>query len=187
MGGKREGGIFFFPIMHQQQGPNWHRGLGSFSRDKHPVSCLTPSKGNLPVASIHHDTHARCLLKHDQRPKRETHSSPCSWPATMANDPNSTVFCTPLDSHGCQAWLANDSLALQKSAAALRKGYENSCWQMKNSCSVTIYLSIPASLSPLFHSLPIFPLSGWCTDDTPVTPAHGSGSLLSLICGRILM
>lgn len=45
-GGKTEGEIFFFPIMHLQQGPNWHRGLGSFSRDKHPVSCLTPSEGS---------------------------------------------------------------------------------------------------------------------------------------------
>lgn len=113
-GGQREGGIFFFPIMHQQQDPNWHRGLGSFSRDKHPVSRLTPSKGNLPATSIHHNTHARCLLKRNQRPKRPTHSSTCSWPATTASELTSSVFHAPSDSHGCQTWRANDSMALQK-------------------------------------------------------------------------
>lgn len=114
--GREKGGRdIFFPIMHQQQDPNWHRGLGSFSRDKHPVSRLSPSKGNLPGASIHHNTHARCLLKHNWRPKRPTHSSPHSWPAYTANDPTSSVFHAPADSHGCQAWCANESsLALQK-------------------------------------------------------------------------
>lgn len=110
--GKMEGGIFFFPIMHRQQGPNWHRGLGSFSKDKHPVSCLTPSEGNLPETSIHHNTCVRCLLKHNQRPKRPTHWSARGWPATVTNDPTSSIFCAPSDSHGCQAWHANGSLAL---------------------------------------------------------------------------
>lgn len=187
--GKREGGIFFFPIMHQQQDPNWHRGLGSFSRDKHPVSCLTPSKGNLPGTSIHRSTHARCLLEQNQRPQRPKHSSPRSWPATRANDPTSSVFSRSfrfpwLPSLTCQ-WLSGT--AETTVAAALRKGYKNSCWQMKNSCSVTIYLSIPPASSFPSHSLS-FSLSGWCTDDRPVSTAHmGLGDLLSLICGRILM
>lgn len=113
-GGEREGGIFFFPIMHQQQDPNWHRGLGSFSRDKHPVSRLTPSQGNLPATTIHRNTHARCLLKHKRRPERPTHSSPCSWPATTANELTSSGFHAPSGSCGCQVWRANDSMALQK-------------------------------------------------------------------------
>lgn len=102
-GGEREGGISFFPIMHQQQDPNWHRGLGSFSRDKHPASCLTPSEGNLPAASIHHSTHARCVLKHNPGPKRATHSSPpaADLPPRPMNSPP-PVFHAPSFSPGCQ-------------------------------------------------------------------------------------
>ena len=55
---------------------------------------------------IHPNTHAHCPLKYNQRPKRPSHSSQCSWLATMANDPTSSVLCTPSDSHGCQAWHA---------------------------------------------------------------------------------
>lgn len=75
-GGRREGGIFFFPIMHQQQDPNWHGGLGSFSRDKHPVSCLTPSSGNLPGASIHHSTHTPVVFSNITEDPRDRHFRP---------------------------------------------------------------------------------------------------------------
>lgn len=44
--------MFFFPIMHQQQDPNWHRGLGSFSRDKHPVSLQDKPAGGIQHASL---------------------------------------------------------------------------------------------------------------------------------------
>lgn len=155
--GRGEGGIFFFPIMHQQQDPNWHRGLGSFSRDKHPVSCLTPSKGNLPGTSFHRNTHTPVVFSNKTKDPWDQHTrpSPRSWPATVASDPTSSVFSRSfrfpwLPSLTCQ-WLSGTA---ETTVAALRKGYENSCWQMKNSCSVTIYLSIPASsslsLPPLF-------------------------------------
>ena len=160
-GWKEEGGIFFFPIMHQQQDPNWHRGLGSFSRDKHPVSCLTPSKGNLPGASIHHSTHARCLLKHNQKTRETDTLVPAQLTCHHGQRPH--LFCFPcsfrfpwLPSLTCQCLFGT----AETTVAALRKGYENSCWQMKNSCSVTIYLSIPASsFPPLSHALS-FSLSG---------------------------
>lgn len=152
-GGKREGGIFFFPIMHQQQDPNWHRVLGSFSRDKHPVSRPTPSKGNLPGPSIHRNTHARCLPNITKDPRDQHICPPAAdlppWPTTPPLLFFSRSFRFPwLPSLTCQ-WLSGTA---ETTVAALRKGYENSCWQMKNSCSVTIYLSIPAS-SSLFLSL----------------------------------
>lgn len=71
--GKREGGLCFFPIMHQHRDPNWHRRLARFSRDKHPVSRLIPCKWNLPEASIHQNRHAGCQLKHYQRCENPTH------------------------------------------------------------------------------------------------------------------
>lgn len=49
-----EGRGVFLPIMHQQQGPNWHRGMVCLSWDKDPVSRLTPSQVNLPRRALHH-------------------------------------------------------------------------------------------------------------------------------------
>lgn len=57
----------------------------------------------------------------------------------------------------------------RRCCGAPRKGYENSCRRMKNSCGVTVYLSIPDSSSP-----PLCPLSlSFCADDMPVGAAHG--------------
>lgn len=155
-GGKKEGGIFFFPIMHQQQGLNWHGGLGSFFRDKHPVSCLTPSEGNLPGTSIHHNTHMPVVFSNITKGSRDQQIRPPAadlppWPTTPPLLFFLLLQIPWLPSLTCQ-WLSG---VAETTVAALRKGYKNSCWQMKNSYSVTIYLSIPASSSaPL--PLPLF-------------------------------
>lgn len=62
-------------------------------------------------------------------------------------------------------------------AAARRKGYENSCCEMKNWCDITMYLTAAASSSSSSPSS----VSGWYTDDTPVTTKHWSRMLLCLI------
>lgn len=188
----KEGWIFFFPIMHQQQDPNWHRGLDSFSWDKHPVSCLTPSEGNLPGTSIHRSTHACVLLlKHDLRPRGPTGSSPPQltyhhgqWPHllwffTLLHIPMAARVDVPVTPCNCRNHSSCPEKRLWKQLLADEKFMQ--CYHIFEYPSLLLSLSLSLSLFPLIS------LSGWCTDDTPVSTAHGSAALLSLICGRILM
>lgn len=73
-------------------------------------------------------------------------------------------------------WLSGTA---ETTVAALRKGYGSSCWQMKNACSVTIRLSIPASSSPS-RFLSLFP--SHFLDDAQMTNQSVQHMGLRLLC-----
>lgn len=119
--GIEKGGMFFFPIMHQQQDPNWHRGLDSFCRDKHPVSSpilpLRQTCQGHPLST----TRFRHLPKRNQRPERQTPPFQ-AW----------LTFCGQrCHLHRLTAAAKQDVSHSKGATAAQRKGYENSCWEMK--------------------------------------------------------
>ena len=170
-GGKKGGRDIFFLSHHAPAtGPKLAQKVGQFLQGWE--FCLLPdSLWGKPARDTHstQHTHARCILKYKSPPQKTrspTHSSPRSRPATVAGDP--TVSVPPPDSPGRQAWHANDYLALQETTvAAPRKGYEHSCWRMKNSCSVTIYLSTtpppPPHPPPLSFSVSFWTMHRWHT------------------------
>lgn len=96
--GGREGGISFFPIMHQQQDPNWHRGLGSFSRDKCPAFRPDSLRGK-PASGPPFTAPVVSLRTRAGIPRREQpptpHSLPQLTPDSAADPPPRLVVDSP--------------------------------------------------------------------------------------------
>lgn len=94
----REGGISFFPIMHQQQDPNWHRGLGSFSRDKCPA--FRPDSLRVkPASGPPFTAPVVCLRTRAGTPPREQPTPPPSprlTPDPAADPPPRLVVDSPI-------------------------------------------------------------------------------------------
>lgn len=182
--GGREGGISFFPIMHQQQDPNWHRGLGSFSRDKCPAFRPDSLRGK-PASGPPFTAPVVCLRTRAGIPRREqpphpSTPSPDSPPTLQLTRRHGwwwtlLLCCFSAASSFPASWRPRGAVngavpqRPRRRRGAPKKGYENSCRRMKNSCGVTVYLSIPDSSSP-----PLCPLClSFCADDVPVGAAHG--------------
>lgn len=70
-------------------------------------TCQTHAFTSTRVSVVFSDT--------TEGPRGHRVSPPRSWPASVASDPTCSVFLrAPSDSHGCQAWRANESLAPQR-------------------------------------------------------------------------
>lgn len=122
-------------------------------------SVPTPSEGNLPA-----DLHSRrplCVSEHEPgSPGESNPPTPPLPPPTLQLTRHHgwwwtlLLCCFSAASSFPASWRprgAVDGAVPQRPRrcrGAPRKGYENSCRRMKNSCGITVYLSIPDSSSP---------------------------------------
>lgn len=71
----------FFPIMHQQQGPNWHRGPASFSGDQYPASRPDSHRGETCQPSFTHTPVVRLRVRRDPHHHHQRTTHPAQSPA----------------------------------------------------------------------------------------------------------
>lgn len=166
-GGKREGEIFFsFPSCTSSRTQigteGWAVSPGISILSLAWLSLRETCQGH-PFTTTHMALVSPNITKdpRDQQIRPPAADLP-PWPTT----PPLLFFLSHSDSHGLASLTCQRlSRTVETTVATLRKGYENSYWQMKNVFTLTIYLSFPCLITPpiLGVSLSFWMMHKWHT------------------------